>query len=197
MDHGEPPGRNTTDDSNDSPDLQDIQTHWSKKPPANCRCRVQAKAEEKGRQALQNPGGQQATSEDGRQLQTLGQTMLKVLHVLELMRCHTEGGSTEGGGSRKAETGAGPVHLSAVPQKDTTGHGNFDVPLDSPDPEKEELFRELMEENQRTAELTGQITHLQAEEVSLHIEHAQLESEGQKLQLKLQIPPEVCEDHVL
>lgn len=121
---------------------RDIQTHWSKKTPVNCRCRIQANAEEKGRQALQNPGGQQATSEGRRQLQTMGQTMLKMLHVLELMRCHTQGGGSEGEGSRKAETGDGPVRLATVPQKGTTDHGDFNVPLNSPDAEIEELSRE-------------------------------------------------------
>lgn len=64
--------------------------------------------------------------------------------------------------------------------------------------DKEELSREPREENRRTAKLTEQITHLQAEEVlSLHIENAQLKSEIQQLQLKLQIQREMCKEHVL
>ncbi|XP_042805232.1 uncharacterized protein LOC122226320 [Panthera leo] len=100
-------------------------------------------------------------------------------------------------GSRKAETSGGLVRLSAVPQTGAADHGDFSVPSDSPNAEKEELSRELREENQRIANLIGQRTHLQAEEVSLHVENAQLESEIQQLQVRLQIQRETCKEHVL
>lgn len=54
-----------------------------------------------------------------------------------------------------------------------------------------------MEENRRIAKLRGQITSLQAEEVSFHIENAYLESEIQKFQLKLKIKLEMWEEHIL
>ena len=47
---------------------------------------MQDKAEEEGRPELPNPEVHQDASEDGSHFKTVGQTMLKLLHVLELIR---------------------------------------------------------------------------------------------------------------
>ena len=47
---------------------------------------MQDKAEEEGRPELPNPEVHQDASEDGSPFKTVGQTMLKLLHVLELIR---------------------------------------------------------------------------------------------------------------
>lgn len=87
---------------------------------------MQDKAEEEGRPELPNPEVHQDASEDGSHFKTVGQTMLKLLHVLELIRHHIEGwGSGEGG--RRVENGDGSIHLSAVHQK-IHGHGHATVP---------------------------------------------------------------------
>ncbi|CAD7691973.1 unnamed protein product [Nyctereutes procyonoides] len=177
QDPGKPPGRKT-DGSKDNPDgqgrpdslVQGLASH---------RCRMQA---------------EQAASEDRGQVLPLSQTMLKMLHLLELIRHHMDGGGAVG--SREVETQVGPMHLSAVLPLGTPTDGNCQGSLHGPDAQKEELSRELMWENQRIGGLMGQITYLQAEEVSMFMENAQLESEIQKLQVKLQRQPEMSEEHI-
>lgn len=51
----------------------------------------------------------------------------------------------------------------AVPRRDDRDCGDFGVPVDSPDPEKEELSRGLVEEDERTVGLAGDILQLQAD----------------------------------
>ncbi|CAK7300944.1 Melanoma inhibitory activity protein 2 [Vulpes lagopus] len=191
QDPGKPPGRKT-DGSKDSPDgqgrpdslVQGLASH---------RSRMQAEVE-KARPQLLSPEGQQASSEDRGHVLPLGQTMLKMLHLLELIRHHMDGGGAVG--SREVETQVGPMHLSAVLPLGTPTNGDCQGSLHGPDAQKEEQSRELMQETQRIGGLTGQITYLQAEEVSMLMENAQLESEIQKLQVKLQRQPEMSEEHI-
>lgn len=57
-----------------------------------------------GRPELPNPEAHQDASEDGSQFKILGQTMLKMLQVLELLRHHIEGWGSEDDERRRWET---------------------------------------------------------------------------------------------
>lgn len=120
--------------------------------------------------------------------------MLKMIRFLNLIRGHRDDGNSEVEGKR-AKNGVCPVPPSEVNQKGITDDGNTHGPLDSPKREKE-LSRELLEENQGIEELIRQVTSLQTERAPLQLENSQLETEVQKLQLKLQNQPELQEEDV-
>ncbi|KAF5926281.1 hypothetical protein HPG69_011411 [Diceros bicornis minor] len=65
-----------------------------------------------------------------------------------------------------------------------------------PSQERQEMARQLWEEEQMNEELVERMTSLQTEGTSLLCENAQLESEIQQLKLKLQILPKFHEDHL-
>lgn len=97
---------------------------------------------------------------------------------------------------REAENDDHPFCLSEVHQNLKSIHedGNLNAPFECPHGENK-LSWELLEEIQRIKDLTGEITSPQTEEPYLHFENSRLESEIQKLQLKLQIRPELHEEH--
>ena len=123
-----------------------------------------------------------------------GQTMLKMIRFLNLIRGHPDDGNSEVEGKR-AKNGVCPVPPSEVNQKGIIDDSNTHGPLGSPKRDKE-LSRELLEENQGIEEFIRQVTSLQTERATLQLENSQLESEIQKLQLKLQNQPELQEEDV-
>lgn len=124
---GEPPARKITEGSNDSPDPQGSPEHLVQET-GSCRQSVQEEPKQEDRPELPSPGVQQASGEDGNLLQTLSQVMLKMLHVLELIKHQVEGGASAGEGKREAETANGPLNPSAVHQKGSPDRVHVGVP---------------------------------------------------------------------
>lgn len=158
---------------------RDIPTSGHGKPPA---------AGTERRLELRHPGGQWVAGEDWSQRHPLDQDLRKMLSVLELPGPHMEGRGSGAAESKEAETGDDHGHPLAVPGQDVIDRGDFQVPLHSPETEKEEPSRGTMQEKWRIAGPRGQITQPQADPGSLHKDNAQLEWEVQKLNPGLLAP---------
>lgn len=151
----------------------------------------------KERLELSNAGMGQAVRDQVKQLKSLGLTMLKMNHLLDLIGDHRDNGNLEVDRRREVENGDRLVHSSEINQKGVIDDDNLNGPFDSPDREKERLSREMLEGNQRVEKPPRHPVSLRTEESSLLFENLQHESEIQKLQLKLQMWPELREEHVL
>ncbi|XP_047581713.1 uncharacterized protein LOC125097755 isoform X2 [Lutra lutra] len=177
QDDGEPPARKMPEGSKDSPDLQGSADPLVQ-DIGSCGQRVQEEAGEAGRPELPDGGVPwQAPSEGQSQHHTLSQILLKVMHLLELLRDHLEGG----GSRRQVETGSY-----------STDH----VPSGGSPLKKGKPSRALKKARQGNEELPRNTTIHQAEQVSFHLRNTLLESEIQKLRLKLEAEPELCEEHI-
>ena len=191
---GEPPARKITEGSNASPDVQGSQGPRAQEIGSGGQ-REQEEAEEEGRPELPSPGVQPAAGADRSQLQSLGQIMLKMLHVLELVRHQLDGAGSEGQGRREAATG--PIHPSAHYQNGSPLGVHVPVPSGGGPEKKGKLSRELMKQNKITAELRKQVATYQAEELSLRLQNTLLDSEINKVRQQLKVQPETWEEHIL
>ena len=176
QDDGEPPARNMPEDFEDSPDLRGSADPLSQ-DIGSCGLRVQEEAGEAGRPELPDGGVPwQAPAEGQSQHHTLSQILLTVMHLLELLRDHLEGG----GSRRQVQTGSS-----------STDHVPRGSPLNKGKPS-----RALKKARQGNEELPGNTTIHQAEQVSFHQRNSLLEREIQKLHLKLEAEPKLCEEHL-
>lgn len=162
----------------DSPDLQ-----GSADPPVqdtgSCGQRVHEEAGEAGGPKLPDGGvWVQATGEGQSQHHTLSQILLKLMHLLELLRDHLE----RGGSRRQVETGSSSTE---------------DVPSGRSLLNKGKPSRAQKKASQRNEELSRNKTNHQAEQRSFHLPNTLLlNSEIQKLHLKLEAEPKLWEKHI-
>ena len=174
---GEPSARKIPEGFKDSPALQ-----GSADPLAqdlgSCGQRVQEEAGEAGGPELPDGGSwRQATGEDQSQHHTPNHLIQKAMHLLELLRHHLEGGGTR----RRVETGSSSTdHVPSSGSREKTGKPS----------------RALEKARQRKEELPRNKTIHQAEQVSCHLRNTLLESEIQKLRLKLEAEPKLGEEHI-
>ena len=175
---GEPPARKMPEGIKDSPDLQ-----GSAEAPVQAIGSggetEQEEAGEAGRPERADGGvRRQATGEgQSQRCHTLSQILLKLMHLLELLRDHLEGG----GSSRQVETGSSSTdHVPSGGSPVNTGRPS----------------RALKKARSRNEELPRNKTTHQAEQVSFHLRNTLLESEIQKLLLKLEAEPKLCEEHI-
>ena len=131
------------------------------------------------------------------QLKSLVDVTLKTRHSPDLSReGPVERSNLDVGENREAERERPPGGLSEAYLKGLIHAVNLKVSFKKKKKEKEEISRKLYEENQTNEERMGQIKRLQTEQTSLRSENAQLEREIQKLQLKLEMLPELHQEQV-
>lgn len=174
---------------------RDSPTRGPRNPPAaGAERRAQAKGEDEGRRELRNPGGQRVAGETGANSTPRTRTRRRCWpRQPGLPGPHVEGGGgareQRGAGRQRPETTAATVSRPSILSSSApAGRGDFQAPLHSPEAEKEEPSREMMQGKRRIAELTGHLTRLQAER-SLHGDNAQLARDAQKPQLPLPSSP--------
>lgn len=174
---GEAPARKLPESLKDSPDLQGSAEALVQDIGRGGETE-QEEAGEAGRPELADGGvRRQATGEGQSQRHMVSQILLKLMHLLELLRDHLEGG----GSSRQVETGSS-----------STDH----VPSGGSPVNKGRPSRALKKARPRNEELPRDKTIHQAEQVSFPLRNTLLESEIQKLLLKLEAEPKLCEEHI-
>ena len=198
-DCGEPPGRKTTAGSNDGPDPQGLaHPRGPRDPPA-------AGAERRQRWRTMDAGscGIQEASGSPARLEPTPPPGPE--HAEDAGRAGAPwashgrrgglGSSGEQGGRdlrRPRPPVSSPSILGSSPPAVVTSKHPCALPKQR---KKSRPSGEMMQGKRRIAELTGQVTRLQAER-SLHGENAQLAREAQKLQLPLPAQPHVRVEHV-
>nr|XP_044632385.1 cTAGE family member 2-like [Equus asinus] len=121
---------------------------------------------------------------------------LHTIPLPDLLAQQMDDGNAEVQQKREAGKGESPIPKSEVGLKGVTDDADLSAPLQSPEEEHHEGARRLWQEKQMKEELPRQIPSFQTEEATLQHENAKLESEIQKLKLKLQILHELHDEEV-
>lgn len=155
--------------------------------------------EDDGRRELRNPGGQRVAGETGANSAPWTRTGRRCWPGRGSLglpwKAGGLGSSGEQGGRdlrRPRPPVSSPSILGSSPPAVVTSKHPCALPKQR---KKSRPSGEMMQGKRRIAELTGQVTRLQAER-SLHGENAQLAREAQKLQLPLPAQPHVRVEHV-
>ena len=157
--------------------------------------RVQEKEKEKERWERSNARRKQALKDQLSRLQAVAESLRESILSPDLLGDRVDGRNSDMEQKREAEPGDQSIHALAVGVKGTTDDADFDVPLQSPEEQRQGTARQLREEEQMNEELVEGTASLETEEASLQHENSKHESEIQLLKLKLQNLPKFHEDH--
>ena len=159
--------------------------------------RAQEKEEEKESLEQLNSGMQQIVKDKVSRFVSVIEDLLQTMSLPDLLGKQVDEGNMEVQQKKEAENGEHPVHQSEVDLKGVIDDADFHVPLQHPEEEHKERARKPWELEQMNEDLMAKLAHFQTEEESLWQENTELESEIQQLKLKLQILPDLHDEHVM